>query len=604
MVRKSVERSRIRRERKKFGGTKKELAAAESADLSDEDIKGYQKSKELKRVGIIASLPFLIVVLLSTGTIWFVSYDAIEALGYGGFATFMLSLFLALLVFAIQYKSPYSDLKRKIEYSIVFLIAFLTTFLFLNSLGWNSVIVASSALIFSFFVKKVDILNLVTLLIVFIAGILTFAFLGNLLGLSTFDSISLTIIISLLISRIFVSPSGGEASAGPGGTQIINKLSPKSSKAGMVFLIIIIIAGFFVYSRYGSEISASSGPVLSGIGDFFGEALGLLKDPVKTAGDIGSFRDSSSAEEVIKKGIVFSESEINPVLPYYAQGSKVKIRAIGVQVDSFKDKQTQVKFGCKIKDGSNAYDGKAVILGKNSDTLKLTGTGLPVILNLECEFDETATSSLNYEDRGREYIQKTVEFSGIYEDFSTTSCIDIYNMKEGESFSALDASKTGTCYEGCGLSRISIETPQMPWVLPKGEDSQQHTGIETLTAAMSRDSSYEGNLLKVKEIKMEYDESIFSLGADEGAPVTSAYMEEGNLRIKEINRKIESKIKGLGSGPTPADLKFSYIFTMKGTSNIDGKLQATPICISSKYDHYASKHGTVNFAKQTSGGAA
>ncbi|MEK6904431.1 MAG: hypothetical protein AABW87_02440, partial [Nanoarchaeota archaeon] len=344
-------------------------------------------------------------------------------------------------------------------------------------------------------------------------------------------------------------------------------------------------------------------PAASAPSRFIKDLSKLIKDPAGYVEDRYGFNQPETKEAVVKKGIVFDSSKILPVLPYFSFGSEVKIRAIDVKVDLFKGSESEVKFGCRIKEktptGIVELDGKVEILGKGGDSIKFSGANEDsVSLNLECSFDSATTGKLTRGDPSEDYVTKQVVLTGMYMDFTTRSCIDVYNVKKGERMTGPDIKNEGWCDEGCGLTILDVKTQPQPWVFPdptKSGSGYTPPNAYSLTAAMRRDSSYNGDLSKVKLIRLDYEHDVFELKKDDASFVVSDELTEQSPFVKNINDKLEMRRKGKDVSLDARDRTLNYVFMLRETSNERGKLQASRMCMDGKYDYEVTEDASVKF---------
>ncbi|MEK6812823.1 MAG: hypothetical protein AABX86_01780, partial [Nanoarchaeota archaeon] len=316
---------------------------------------------------------------------------------------------------------------------------------------------------------------------------------------------------------------------------------------------------------------------------------------------------------------------------------------VGVKVDTFKAKPTQVFFECRYKKATDpdiglglaSYQTKnAEILGyQNQNPLTVSGAmGNQLTLTVRCKFDasdkefkvdfdkdsETPVSLALAETKANleklegnsqsapstppaqqnedlESANKEVVFVGTYKDFTTLTCLNIPTVKE-EFYNPLLVQKTeAACLQGCGLAVVNVESSQQPWILPHSTAASRYTNTYPLLLTLQRYSSFDGQMIHLKSLELIYDTQVFQLDTESHGFINQQTLSEQHPFLQNLNAKFEKKNKGEYAEISDRDKTVYYSFLLAGTSNPQGKLQSSKICAEAKYDYQFTTSTSIAF---------
>ena len=385
---------------------------------------------------------------------------------------------------------------------------------------------------------------------------------------------------------------------------------------GFVILVILLVAYMLMASALAGKNAETKARSVGPIAYIKNLAYTFFETTKEQIG----FGTPDTIEHQEKTGIVFSDI-LSPYPFYYASAAgvpliPVTVDAVGVKVDTFKSKPTQVEFTCKYKKDTDPdiglglayYQNKpAAVIGKQNPLQISSAMGNQITLNVRCMFDDKdpyfrvdfgrnagdAMQQRNENDLESE--SKEIVFVGTYKDFTTLTCLNIPTVKEEFYSESLVQEQEAGCLQGCGLAVINIET-QQPWIFPKGEGSR-HTRIYPLILNLQKHTSFDGDMLKMKSLKLAYDKAVFKLQTDTQF-INGEILDENHPLLDNLNKKFDMRQKNEYTEITERDKTFYYSFELTGTSNPQGKMQASKICAEAVYDYQFTKSTSVEFKEK------
>ncbi len=417
---------------------------------------------------------------------------------------------------------------------------------------------------------------------------------------------------------------------------------------GLVILVILLVAYLLMAQALAGKTAETKARSPGVVGYVKNMAYTFFETTKEQIG----FGAPDTIEHLEKEGIVFKDI----LMPYpfyyaYADGkpvTPVTVDAVGVIVDTFKSKPTQVEFECRYKKASDPdiglglayYQSKpADVTGRQNPLQISSAMGKQIILNVRCMFDpEKDVKDVNFRvDFGKnisagvqqaqqsiaatqaevdklgdgktaetqnaqasdetESENKEVVFVGTYRDFTTLTCLNIPTVKEEFYNENLVQEQEAGCLQGCGLAVININT-QQPWIMPKG-DGSRYANVYPLILNLQKHTSFDGEMLKLKSLKLIFDKQVFKLQNDTQFINGEVLLGDHPL-IDNLNRKFDKRQKNEYIEINKRDKTFYYSFELAGTSNPQGKMQASKICAEAIYDYQFSASTTIEFKEKAS----
>ncbi len=336
----------------------------------------------------------------------------------------------------------------------------------------------------------------------------------------------------------------------------------------ILFFGVLLYGSYFVYGFFltgawqGTAIAAEETGVVKAT--FTGVAYwkDRLLNPEKLAYDYFTWKNPDVVEERPEKGILFTGLETRR--DYYDENEPVKVFGTA-KVKALPSVDTNVFFECEMDINGTNVTGKMVLLGVEGESVKIYA-GYDEVVDFSCEFDDgfevTKPTQLKVEvpgfipkvlGGGRELytVNKTQKFdiqtykvkvSGIYQDFSTTSDLKIYNLKNEvlrnledpfenikEPLLGSDRKMRSQCLNGCGLTKLALKSSKQP---------QTDIGTYTLGINLRKDNDWYGELRTLKEVRVRLPDN-FDLvecedfGGDDLLDGFDGYLDSLNKNLEE-----------------------------------------------------------------------
>ncbi|MDO8628768.1 MAG: hypothetical protein Q7R56_03365 [Nanoarchaeota archaeon] len=429
------------------------------------------------------------------------------------------------------------------------------------------------------------------------------------------------------------------------------------TKKGIIIVILILLAvyGYAKYKEYSTN--PATNPITFNPID---KATTWFTNFFEETKEAVGFGTPDIIETKPKSGIIFNEiSTPLPYYEANNNGEIISptaiIQATNVRVDTFDDPQSTATatFACKSKDSETTIPAKNF---DDKETLEGLGNykGEPLALTITCDLKTLkpkitfSNSEIQWETNRQQRIQqlqqqktklqeelakttepakkitieqkitvldnqiadiqtesnpylneeqkKEIVFIGVYKDFTTTTCLNIYTV--GEENYQKPPSVTSACLSGCNLATLSLET-QQPWVKPK-EGSTRYTSIYPLTIKIHNDKTSNGNMANLKKLELIIPEKInqqFHIETSDPSFVTQPVIDTKDQRINNINTRLALITAGRNAQLSSAEKTFYYRFQLEQPTGPQGKLQATKICATATYDYQFTRTTTVTFKK-------
>lgn len=295
---------------------------------------------------------------------------------------------------------------------------------------------------------------------------------------------------------------------------------------GLLMLGLVVWGGFFIYSGFetGGWKDLVIGVEETGAEKAVGTSLASLRDsalnPSRIFNDYRDFDKVDVVEENVKSGIEFFD--LRTRRPWFNEGDEIVLYG-SARISALPETDTQVIFNCNINDtdieSETHYDpiGKLTIRNMEGNKINVYA-GRDEVVSFECALNGiplnlSEKQRTNNEEDSRTY---TAVVEGIYNDFTTTSVLNIYNIKKEEYDLLSDPEDlvpnknfngkiSSECINGCGLTKVSLTTDQL---------IQTEVGSNLLGIALKKDSDWYGEIESVSKIDVRMPDNFQLIACD------------------------------------------------------------------------------------------
>ena len=294
----------------------------------------------------------------------------------------------------------------------------------------------------------------------------------------------------------------------------------------LLMIGLVVWGGFFIYSGFqtGGWKDLVIGVEETGADKAVGTSLASLWDsalnPSRIFNDYRDFDNVDVVEENVKKGIEFFD--LRTRRPWFNEGDEIVLYG-SARITALPETDTKVTFNCDINDtdieSETHYDpiGKLTLRNMDSNSLNVYA-GRDEVVSFECVLNGiplnlSEKKRTNNEEDSRTY---TAVVEGIYHDFTTTSVLNIYNIKKEEydllsdpedlvPNKNLNGKISSECINGCGLTKVSLTTDQL---------IQTEIGANLLGIALKKDSDWYGEIDSVSKIDVRLPDNFQLIACD------------------------------------------------------------------------------------------
>jgi hypothetical protein len=294
----------------------------------------------------------------------------------------------------------------------------------------------------------------------------------------------------------------------------------------LLMIGLVVWGGFFIYSGFqtGGWKDLIIGVEETGAEKAVGTSLASLWDsalnPSRIFNDYRDFDKVDVAEENVKKGIEFFD--IRTRRPWFNEDDEIVLYG-SARITALPETDTKVVFNCDINDtdieSETYYNpiGKLTLRNMDSNSLNVYA-GRDEVVSFECVLNGiplnlSEKKRTNNEEDSRTY---TAVIEGIYHDFTTTSVLNIYNIKKEEYDLLSDPEDlipnkningkiSSECINGCGLTKVSLTTDQL---------IQTEIGANLLGIALKKDSDWYGEIESVSKIDVRLPDNFQLIACD------------------------------------------------------------------------------------------
>lgn len=283
--------------------------------------------------------------------------------------------------------------------------------------------------------------------------------------------------------------------------------------------VMFIVAGFRTGGWKELLIGVEETGAEQAVGTSLAKLWGNILHPERIYEEYRDFDKVDVSEENMKKGIEFFD--LRTRRPWFEEGEEITLYG-SARITALPESDTKVAFNCNINDTATEgkdYDpeGKLTLRGIEGNSINVYA-GHDEVVSFECKLNGIPLnlSEDDREDKEEDSRTFTSVVEGIYYDFTTTTVLNIYNVKKEEYDLLTDAEDlipnknlngrvSSECIEGCGLTTVPLTTDQL---------IQTEVGSNLLGIALKKDAEWYGEIDSVSKIDVRMPDNFQLIACD------------------------------------------------------------------------------------------
>ncbi len=287
----------------------------------------------------------------------------------------------------------------------------------------------------------------------------------------------------------------------------------------IVIGVMFIVSGFRTGGWKDLLIGVEETGAEKAVGTSLAKLWGNIIHPERIYEEYRDFDKVDVSEESVKKGIEFFD--LRTRRPWFEEEDEITLYG-SARITALPDSDTKVAFNCNINDTdieSKDYDpkGKLTLRGIEGNSINVYA-GHDEVVSFECKLNGIPLNLSEKARKDKEEDSRTYTslVEGIYYDFTTTTVLNIYNVKKEEYDLLTDAENlipnknlngrvSSECIEGCGLTTVPLTTDQL---------IQTEIGSNLLGIALKKDADWYGEIDSVSKIDVRMPDNFQLIACD------------------------------------------------------------------------------------------